>query len=344
MKIKISLTMIVKNEERCLARCLESVKGIVDEMIIVDTGSSDQTKEIAEQYGAKVYDFTWCDDFSKARNYALSKATYNWRLVLDADEWIEECDVDALQAWLRANKDTLGMIEIYNLCKNDVIEKASVTRLLPKKTLFIGKIHEQPKLLNATTRKTNIKVGHDGYRGEIIDTKTERNIVLLLEEYEKNPKEPYILYQIAATYHVQEKYEEADVFFEKWMQLGQFDANYSIQGYLAYIDNCKFLRKYEKGMVQIDFASKYCATNSDYYYVCGGFFFEMARVNNHVALEWIELVKDCFMNAIKLGDTGNVKGTGSYLAADGLAQVYSILHKEEEANQFRLLKEEMMRA
>ena len=73
--ITISLCMIVKNEEKVLARCLDSIADLMDEIIIVDTGSSDNTKEIAKKYTDKIYDFTWIDDFSAARNFAFSKAT-----------------------------------------------------------------------------------------------------------------------------------------------------------------------------------------------------------------------------------------------------------------------------
>ena len=73
--ITISLCMIVKNEEKVLARCLDSLEGLMDEIIIVDTGSTDRTKEIAAGYTDKIYDFEWVDDFSAARNFSFSKAT-----------------------------------------------------------------------------------------------------------------------------------------------------------------------------------------------------------------------------------------------------------------------------
>ncbi len=82
----ISLCMIVKNEEAVLARCLDSVKGLVDEMVIVDTGSSDRTKEIARQYTGRMFDFPWKEDFSAARNFSFSQAAMDYCMWLDADD------------------------------------------------------------------------------------------------------------------------------------------------------------------------------------------------------------------------------------------------------------------
>lgn len=88
--ISISLCMIVKNEEQVLSRCLDSVAALMDEIIIVDTGSTDRTKEIAAQYTDRIYDFAWCDDFAAARNYAFSLATKEYIYAPDADEYLDE--------------------------------------------------------------------------------------------------------------------------------------------------------------------------------------------------------------------------------------------------------------
>jgi tetratricopeptide (TPR) repeat protein len=96
-KDTISLCMIVKNEEQHLAKCLKSVKPVVDEMIVVDTGSTDRTRDIARIFGARVYDIEWRDDFSEARNYSISKASGKWILVMDADEVISPFDYVALR-------------------------------------------------------------------------------------------------------------------------------------------------------------------------------------------------------------------------------------------------------
>ena len=100
----ISLCMIVKNEEDVLARCLQSVQGLVDEIVIVDTGSNDRTKEIAAQFTDKIFDFTWIDDFAAARNFSFSKASGDYLLWLDADDVILKEDRERFLA-LKAELD-----------------------------------------------------------------------------------------------------------------------------------------------------------------------------------------------------------------------------------------------
>lgn len=96
-KMSLSLCMITKNEEQFLERCINSVKPAVDEIIVVDTGSTDRTKEIAKALGATVLDFAWGDDFSKARNFAIEHATGDWILVLDADEVLDAADAGKIK-------------------------------------------------------------------------------------------------------------------------------------------------------------------------------------------------------------------------------------------------------
>lgn len=104
--------MIVRNEARCLARCLTSVKGFVDEIVIVDTGSDDTTREIAREFTSHLYDFQWTDSFAEARNYSLSKATGDWILVLDADEVVSSQDLVKLRELLEhTDKDAFFLIQ-----------------------------------------------------------------------------------------------------------------------------------------------------------------------------------------------------------------------------------------
>jgi glycosyltransferase involved in cell wall biosynthesis len=105
---EISLCMITRNEERFLEQCLNSVKDLANEIIIVDTGSYDKTKEIARKFNAKIIDFKWIDDFSAARNESLKHATKDWILVLDADEVIDQENCEKIKEIIGANREFIG--------------------------------------------------------------------------------------------------------------------------------------------------------------------------------------------------------------------------------------------
>lgn len=140
--------MIVKNEERVLERALKSVENIADEIVVVDTGSTDQTKKIAMKYTDKVYDFEWCDDFAKARNYSFSKATMDYCMWLDADDIIMDEDKEGLINLKKTlSKDTSVVMMKYN-AEFDHNNKPTFTyyreRILRRKDNFKweGFVHE----------------------------------------------------------------------------------------------------------------------------------------------------------------------------------------------------------
>lgn len=163
--ISISLCMIVKNEELTLGRCLKCVKDIADEIIIVDTGSIDKTKEIAYKFTNKVYDFEWCDDFSKARNYSFSKATKDYILWLDADDVILEKDRNKLK-YLKENLDKnidIVMLKYdLNLDSNGIPALSYYReRLLKRKNNYkwVSPIHEVIELKGNILKK-DISITH----------------------------------------------------------------------------------------------------------------------------------------------------------------------------------------
>lgn len=147
--ITISICMIVKNEEKILARCLDSLKGIGDEIIIVDTGSTDRTKEIAARYTDRIYDFTWIDDFSAARNFAFSKATKEYIYSADADEVL---DGENRERFLQLKELLLPEIELVQMKYGNQLQFGSVynfdeeyrPKLFKRQREFVweGAIHE----------------------------------------------------------------------------------------------------------------------------------------------------------------------------------------------------------
>ena len=151
--IRISLCMIVKNEEQVLKRCLDSIVDLMDEVIIVDTGSTDKTKEIAAQYTDMIYDFKWIDDFSAARNFAFSKATCEYIYTADADEVVSD---ENREKFLILKKNLLPEIDIVQMLYGNQLAFESVynfdeelrPKLFKRKREFIweGSIHEAVRL------------------------------------------------------------------------------------------------------------------------------------------------------------------------------------------------------
>jgi glycosyltransferase involved in cell wall biosynthesis len=184
--------MIVKNEEKYLADCLESVKSVVDHIVIVDTGSTDNTLEIAKSYNADVYHFDWVDDFSAARNFALSRSASDWILYLDADERLDKNSHNLLKK-IVADDEKLGVrCKIYNI--DEINKKPKIqnsTRLFKysNKIKFTGKAHEQieSSLLENGYKiiDSDLWINHLGYNIDKngLVKKAERNLKLLIAEY-----------------------------------------------------------------------------------------------------------------------------------------------------------------
>jgi len=197
----ISVCLVVKNEEKYLEQCLVSVKDVATEIIIVDTGSTDTTVEVARQFTDKIFEIRWQDDFSRARNFALSKATGDWILMLDGDEELAPGCINVLRE--KVNTDDLEgyLIKVLNYYDSGSgIEKASdvVFRLFKNNRAYryTGAIHEQiydniiavnPKAKISTAE--DICIIHYGYLTEeaTAKNKAERNIRLLEKAVQKNP-------------------------------------------------------------------------------------------------------------------------------------------------------------
>ncbi|PZT56952.1 glycosyltransferase family 2 protein [Paenibacillus silvae] len=186
----LSVCMIVKDEEKVLERCLSSIQNLADEIIIVDTGSTDETKKIASKYTNHIYDFKWCNDFSKARNQSIQPATGKWILVLDADEYISQEDHRDWRNFLIQEEPvphlayTLPIINFTGEKEfEDEITTSPVTRLFPNHMgiTFERPIHEQltrgskGELFHKTL---NLHIYHTGYQISHIKDKNkhERNM------------------------------------------------------------------------------------------------------------------------------------------------------------------------
>lgn len=208
--MKISLCMIARDEERNLAACLDSFGGIVDEVCVLDTGSTDSTVQLARERGAQVESYPWSDDFAAARNASLAMATGDWILVVDADEVLADPDARAkLEAFAERFKGTdaapCGRVSMRNEEGAGAFDLVSITRFLPRRgdLEFRGRVHEQIHChgVPAPAEETGVEISHRGYLPEVIreHSKVDRNRQLLLRAIADSPDDGYLWYQLGQT-------------------------------------------------------------------------------------------------------------------------------------------------
>ena len=229
-KLPISVCIIAKNEEKYMEQCLRHLLPYEMEIVVVDTGSDDRTKEIALKYTDKVYDFTWMNDFSAARNFAASKAKNNWILVVDCNEYVKELDVQAVRICMQKHLHQVGMMNIKNIHTQSNGDQTyridEVPRLYNRNFYeYRFRIHEQitPKNVDLNgnvvlyTFKMPVMVEHHGYdlSQEEMLLKQERNLSLLQSALGENSYDDYLYFQIAQSNYILQRYEDAVEAMEK---------------------------------------------------------------------------------------------------------------------------------
>lgn len=240
--IPISVCIIAKNEEKHIAECLKRLRPYNMELIVADTGSTDATKELAQQYADKVFDVMWTDSFSDARNSCAAQASNNWILAIDCDEYVTQADMDALNAAICAYPKHIGSLRIHNLVIRPDAQMTYATddvpRLYDRRYYhFTNPIHEQLVPKSQSKKKEQlphfplpIGVVHYGYAlsPDEMRQKQERNLKLLYHQLASQGETPYICFQIAQSELVLDHYENAIRYYEKGL-------NYNPSRTLTYV-------------------------------------------------------------------------------------------------------------
>lgn len=237
--IPISVCMIAKNEENNIDKCLAPLKNLGFELIIADTGSTDQTKHLAAHYTEHIYDFKWNNDFSAARNFSISKASYDWILVVDFDEHLEEIDTRSLLHCTTLRQREIGTITRHNPC-NLLSGQASVmteqvARFFNRKyNCYQGIIHEQVLPSDGSSPiyfPVNISFYHHGYENEnSLVQKANRDLKLLRIALDQSPNDPYLLFQTGKCYQILKDYKSACNHFDTGL-------SYDIDPALTYVQD-----------------------------------------------------------------------------------------------------------
>ncbi len=240
--LTLSLTMIVKDEEEMLPGCLEAVHGAVDQIVVVDTGSTDRTVEIAESFGAKVVHFPWNGSFSDARNVSLDHATGDWVLYLDADEHLVPEDAAQLRTLLgRTWREAFYLVETNYTGGEDSGSSVAhlALRLFRRRPeyRFEGRVHEQkthtmPTFLPERFETTAIRMRHYGYLKSRISAreKSQRNIELLEQEAREAPT-PFVDFNLGSEYIALGDFDRARTHLDRAWDALQSEESWSGKGY-----------------------------------------------------------------------------------------------------------------
>ncbi|MDO8184476.1 glycosyltransferase [Conexibacter sp. JD483] len=329
----LSLCMIVKDEEEMLPRCLAAAAPAVDEIVLVDTGSSDRTVEIAESFGARVLRFPWTGSFSEARNVGLDAASCDWMLVLDADEVLVADDVAQLRAALGQTwREAFYVSEINHTGELDEGSSTTHTTLRLFRTRpeyrYSGRLHEQildklPAKLPERIATAPVRIEHFGYLGAVRDAKekSRRNLELLERQRDEGDDSAFMHFNIGAEYFSLGAVERALAEFERSAELLAAEPDGGSGGYLPALArrHVTTLRACGREQDAIALAERQLERYPDFtdlVFEQAGALYSLGRVEEAIAR---------YERCLELGDASSsysaTLGAGSYRPTIALAEI-----------------------
>ena len=360
--IPISICIITKNEEEHLENCLKAIRAsfqvpigalpLPHEIVVTDTGSTDRTKEIAHAYADTVTDFKWINDFSAARNDCIRHAKHEYILSLDADEYITSADWYEIDRQISLHPDGIGSFMLNNDQKLDSEEDSFSTRVVrffsSHKYHFEGSVHEQIRPLPdmaallamepnpSTALKDKIYTlplvaRHVGYVGDAayLEQKAKRDLVLILEELNKNPANPYFLFQAGECYNLMNQYEQALTFYEKALLFDLDPSETYVQVLINSYGHCLlYLNRYEEAL-QLEGIYDDFATNADFVILMG-------TIYAHNKLYMKALAE--FVKALSFSDNETyIQSANKQIAHYNIGYIYEIFGEKDMAiTQYRM--------
>jgi glycosyltransferase involved in cell wall biosynthesis len=331
---RVALVMIARDEARAIGRALASARPHVERMIVLDTGSADETAAVARTTGAEVFAHSDAD----------------WNLILDADEWIE-AGAEALGPdALPAGGGFLGEVCVRSRMDQPGAEgvgQAWIARVLPKGVGYAGRIHEQPASV-LPRRRLGLVLGHDGYLAAALQQKGERNEILLMRELQDAPADPYLWFQLAKEHQARGRAAQAALCFEEALKFAPADAPYRhalvVRGMIALKANGQL----GEALALADAEVARWLDSPDFYFTVGDLYLEAASQNPDRALsEFLPVVEAAWKRCLEIGERpeldGAVAGRGGHMAAHNLAVFYETLGRTDQAAEYRALAEQLRR-
>ena len=330
--VKLSLVMIAKNEARCLARCLQSVRNIVDEIIVTDTGSTDDTVKIASKNGAKMSHYAWANDFAAARNFALAQAAGDWILVLDADEWASENLAKEIRNFIQGPPQ-IGRLKIVSDFRHHGQTQQSntfVSRLFPGGAKFEGRIHEQ---IVSPLPRVNLhgELWHDGY---LETKKSDRNVKMLSAEIAREPKSAYLHFQLALEFTALGQPQNAFASLQKARANMRPSDPFAPNVIVDFLYAAMELKQFDAGLEAIRTSENALADFPDFHHVAGLFYLKYVGSDPAKNIGDLPKIEQSFQRCLALGETEkykSVRGSCSFLANYNLGIFYHVFGDDARA-------------
>lgn len=344
--LPISVCIIAKNEEQYIEECLKRLKPYHYEIVLTDTGSTDDTLKIAAEYTDKLCRFDWVHDFSAAKNYAVSQASNDWILSIDCDEYLESIDEKRLFRLMERHPEEAGRILLRNRFQQNgltSIENVRLCRFFNRNYYhFTGAIHEQ------VTRKTNtsgtvslscgtddrsvpafaapITVLHVGYDGseEEMQAKSRRNITLLEQELASSGPDAYLYYQLGQSCMKLKDYDKAYEWFNLGLSMDIDPTQDYAQNMVESYGYCLLDMKRFPEALQLENIYDVFAVRADFVFLMG-----LIYMNNGLFAEAVEE----FEKAATM-EQFSVEGINSYRAYYNIGVIYECTGHPEEARKY----------
>lgn len=322
----VAAVLIVRDEAPRLRRALDSLRPWTDRLVVIDTGSQDDTIAVAQAAGAEVSCLTWCDDFSAARNTALERAGADWHIVLDADEWLARGG-ETLATLRTLRPDFVGAMRVdsdHGAAGHASVASSWISRILPGPVRYAGRVHEQPQH-RLPVRRLPLRVGHDGYAPPALDRKAGRNAVLLQQALDDQPGDPYLWYQFGKDHDVYGRHAEALRCF------GQAEA--LLAGHTtapAWLHDLSVRRLHAlkccgchaDGVQRAAEEMARWDRSPDFFFALGDLMLDWAAREPGRAGELLPMIESAWQHCLAIGERpdleGAVHGRGSHLAAHNL--------------------------
>lgn len=340
---RVALVMIVRDEAARIERVLNSVSPHVDDMLVLDTGSVDDTVALAKAAGARVEHFTWIDDFSAARNAALDLASADWHVVLDADDWLFDGGV-AVSGLRHRAPDFVGAVRIDSLDDNGAHAQMVTnwtSRVLPGSVRYTGRIHEQPTH-DLAVQRLPITLRHDGYMKQALAAKAGRNRRLLEREVAEHPGDAYAWFQLGKDHDVYERYAEALDCFHRAEALlpPEAPAPYWLHDLaVRSLHALKCVDRHAEALMRAEAGLARWSDSPDFFFALGDVLLDWAADEPERAGELLPMIESAWQRCLAIGERpeleGAVAGRGSTLAATNLALLYDTLGRPEDAAECR---------